>query len=218
MLTAQVPAERSTPATDHQAVSLAFTQGRAGILVDSGGAILAFPAATATTAQLHFAIRYSSGLIHAAMPGARLDQLRIPDQWRMPSEDSGTGFTVAVDAADGVSTGISAHDRARTLRVLAAPTTVPDDLIRPGHVMPIRCADGGFAARQRAWELAVDLTTAAGHPPVAVVCRLIGDDGDTITEAAAQVFADRHGLPLCAPLGPQVTGRRHLHIAGADHA
>jgi 3,4-dihydroxy 2-butanone 4-phosphate synthase len=218
MLTASIPAPRSPVADDRLAVSVAFAQGRAGVLLDHGGALLAFPAATATMAQLHFAIRYSSGLVHAAMPSARLAHLRIPDQWRMPSEDSGTGFTVAVDAAEGITTGISAGDRAHTLRVLADPQTVPDDLIRPGHVMPIRCADGGFGEAPRPWELAVDLTVAAGHAPVAVACRLIGEDGDTMNGDAAQLFAEYHGLPLCVPLHPQASVRRHLHIAGADRA
>lgn len=197
-------------------MSAAFAEGRPGVLLHSGGAVLAFPAVTATTAQLHFAIRYSSGLIHAAMPSARLDQLRIPDQWRMPSEDSGTGFTVAVDAARGITTGISARDRARTLRVLANAATLPDDLIRPGHVLPIRCADDGFVTVLRPWELAVELTAAAGHPPVAVGCRLIGDDGDTMNDEAAQGFADYHCLPLCEtrpwPIIPQ------LHLAEVNHA
>jgi 3,4-dihydroxy 2-butanone 4-phosphate synthase len=216
MRTASILASHSWEA-DERAVSAAFADGRPGVLLDIGGAILAFPAVVATVAQLHFAIRHSSGLMHAAIPSARLDQLRIPDQWRMPSEDSGTGFTVAVDAAEGITTGISAADRAHTLRVLADAKSVPDDLIRPGHVMPIRCADGGFAAAPRPWELAVDLTTAAGHPPVAVACRLIGEDGDTMNDDAAKVFAAYHGLPLCGTLRPQIGTARHLQLAGADH-
>ncbi len=217
MFSASIPAPRLREA-DSRAMSAAFADGRSGVLLHSGGAILAFPAATATMAQLHFAIRHSSGLIHAAVPSARLDQLRIPDQWRMPSEDSGTGFTVAVDAAEGITTGISAGDRAHTLRVLAGAGTVPGDLIRPGHVMPIRCADGGFAVAPRPWELAVDLTVAAGLPAVAVACRLIGDDGDTMNDDRAQAFADYHGLPLCGTAWPQDNTRRHLHLAGVGHA
>jgi len=106
-------------------------------VLDEAGAVLAFPAATATTGQLHFAIRYSSGLIHAAMPTSRLDELRVPDQPVLTSENSGTSFTVAVDATAGIGTGISAQDRAHTMRVLADPQTVADDLIRPGHVLPV---------------------------------------------------------------------------------
>jgi 3,4-dihydroxy 2-butanone 4-phosphate synthase len=176
----------------------ALAAGLPAVLLDEEGAVLVFPAATATASQLHFAIRYSSGLIHAAMPTSRLDQLRVPDQPVLASEDSGTSFTVSVDATTGIGTGISAHDRAHTTRVLADHDAVPDDLTRPGHVLPIRCADSGFAERARVWELAVDLVSGAGHPPVAVVCRLIDDEsGEPLDEVSATVFALCHGLPLC---------------------
>lgn len=175
--------------------AVAFTPAaEESVLLDDAGAVLAFPAATATTAQLHFAIRHSSGLIHAAMPGSLLDALRIPDQQILHAEDSGTGFTVAVDAATGIGTGISARDRAHTVRVLADPKTVATDLIRPGHVLPIRCADGGYAECPRVWEAACDLVAAAGHPPVAVVCRLVSDSGELLTGAAAEYFAAAHDL------------------------
>ena len=147
----------------HARLRNAFAAGSPAILLDEAGAVLAFPAVTATARQLHFAIRYSSGLIHAAMPGSRLDHLRVPDQPVLTSENSGTSFTVSVDATSGIGTGISAHDRAHTMRVLADPLTAADDLTRPGHVLPIRCADGGFAERARVWELAVDLVSAAGN-------------------------------------------------------
>ncbi len=189
------PTWPGAPVTVHNALAA----GQPAILLDEAGAVLVFPAATATWRQLHFAIRYSSGLIHAAMPTSRLDQLRVPDQPVLAAENSGTSFTVSVDATTGIGTGISAHDRAHTMRVLADPHAVPDDLTRPGHVLPIRCADGGFAERARSWELAVDLVSGAGHPPVAVVCRLIDDEsGDPLDEVSATVFALCHDMPLCA--------------------
>ena len=128
------------------------------------------------------------------MPSFLLDKLRIPDQPVLSSENCGSSFTVAVDAADGIGTGISAHDRAHTLRVLADGKSVADDLVRPGHVLPIRCDDGGFRARRRCWELAVDLVTAAGHPPVAVAARLADDAGESLDETSAVAFALSHGL------------------------
>jgi 3,4-dihydroxy 2-butanone 4-phosphate synthase len=213
-LTPPPPVRRTPWPASSQPVALAFARGRTAILLDERGAVLAFPAATATSTQLHFAIRHSAGLIHAAMPSARLDQLQIPDQWVLPSENSGAGFTVAVDAAEGITTGISARDRAHTLRVLADPATVPADLIRPGHVMPIRCADRGFAVRERPWELAVDLVAAAGHPPIAVACRLVTDEGDTVDDDHADAFAYRHDLPVCESPEPTASTRRHLHLAG----
>ena len=176
----------------------ALAAGLPAILLDEAGAILVFPAATATSRQLHFAIRYSSGLIHAAVLTSRLDDLRVPYQPVLASEKSVTSFTVSVDATTGIGTGISAHDWAHTMRVLADPDAAPNDLTWPGHVLPIRCADGGFAERARPWELAVDLVSGAGHPPVAVVCLLIDDEsGDPLDEVAAAVFALCHDLPLC---------------------
>ncbi len=174
----------------------ALRDGRQLILSDTAGAVLVQPAATVTAATLHFAIRHSSGLIHAAMPSSELDRLRIPDQQVLAAENSGTGFTVAVDAATGIGTGISAADRAHTLRLLAAKSTRPGDLIRPGHVLPIRCSDGGYATRPRIWELAVDLIQAAGHRPVAMVCTLLDDDGETLGEHAAARFAAVHRIAL----------------------
>lgn len=218
MLTAPCFTSPAPHAAGHHAVAEAFQRGGAGILLDGGGAVLAFPAATATTAQLHFAIRHTSGLIHAAMPSARLDELRIPDQWHLPSEDSGTCFTVAVDAAEGITTGISAGDRAQTLRVLANLDSTPDDLIRPGHILPIRCSDGGYLTQPRPWELAVDLTTAAGLPPVSVACRLIGADGDTMDDDAAEVFGQHRGLPVCGLLPQRVDPRRRRHLVEVGHA
>lgn len=196
-------------------VTQAFARGRSAVLLDQEGAVLAFPAATATATQLHFAIRHSSGLIHAAMPSTRLDELQIPDQWVSPSQNSGAGFTVAVDAADGITTGISAYDRAHTLRILADPATVATDLIRPGHVMPIRCAAGGFTAWPRPWELAIDLVAAAGHPPVAVACRLIGEDGDTLDDRGAAAFARHHGLPVNESCRSGVAPRPYLREVAA---
>jgi 3,4-dihydroxy 2-butanone 4-phosphate synthase len=172
-----------------------FSDG-ATVIVDAEGAVLSFPAATATAIELHHAIRLSSGLIHAAMPSWLLDRLRVPDQPVFASERSDATFTVAVDAASGIGTGISAHDRARTLRVLADRATVADDLLRPGHVLPVRCDDGGFRARRRCWELAVDLVAAGGLPPVAVVARLVDDNGDVLDADAALAFAVDHGLPV----------------------
>jgi 3,4-dihydroxy 2-butanone 4-phosphate synthase len=190
----QHPARRA--ADSGQSARTALLRGQPVILPDAGGAVLAQPAVAITAAQLHFAIRHSSGLIHAAICGSRLDRLRIPDQSVLSAENSGSGFTVAVDAAAGISTGISAADRALTLRVLADQFTVPSDLIRPGHVLPIRCSDSGYAGNRRVWELAVDLVRAAGHPPVAMVCRLVDDDGNTLSDAGAAAFADEHGIAL----------------------
>lgn len=174
--------------------------------MDQSGAVLAFPAATATTAQLHFAIRHSAGLIHVAMPSARFDELRVPDQWVLPTKNTGLSYTVAVavDAAIGIGigigTGISASDRAHTVRVLADPHSVAQDLVRPGHVLPIRCADGGFDEYDRVWELACTLVRESAQGAVAVVCRLTNDEGDLVTGASAAAFALAHSVPMLRSL------------------
>ncbi|WP_234820738.1 3,4-dihydroxy-2-butanone-4-phosphate synthase [Mycolicibacterium goodii] len=173
-----------------------FASGQPAVLVDSAGAALAFPAETASSAQLHFAIRHSSGLIHAAAFSSRLDALRIPDQPVLSSQNSGSGYTVAVDAAAGIGTGISAHDRATTARLLAHPRSGPEHFIRPGHVLPIRCDDGGFRARARMWELSCDAAAHAGREPVTVVCRLVRDDGDVRCGADVATWARTHDLPV----------------------
>ncbi|WP_051165989.1 3,4-dihydroxy-2-butanone-4-phosphate synthase [Amycolatopsis orientalis] len=193
-----LPAPAAAALHPDDAVRAAFAAGRLAVLPDEDGAVLALPAGSSTSALLHFAVRHSSGLLHAAAPSAWLDRLRIPDQPVLGSEDSGHSFTVAVDAAD-VGTGISAHDRARTMRVLADPQALPADLVRPGHVLPIRCADEGFVARPRIWERVLDLVASAGHYPVAMVCRLVSDDGEPLSDLAAARFATTHGLAIAAP-------------------
>jgi len=191
-----LPARAATEPGPDDAVRAAFAAGRLAVLPDEHGAVLALPAQSATPALLHFAVRHSSGLVHAAASSAWLDRLRIPDQPVLAADHSGLSFTVAVDAASGIGTGISARDRALTMQVLADPSAVPADLIRPGHVLPIRCADEGFRARPRVWERAVDLVASAGHSPVAMVCRLVDDKGEPLIGVPVAQFAIEHGLPM----------------------
>lgn len=189
----------------------ALRDGKCCVLPDgSEGAVLFFAAQSATAAQLAFAIRYSSGLVHAAVFSDRLDELRIPDQPIFASEDCGTGFTVAVDALL-VGTGISGHDRALTLRTLADPSTVQQDLRRPGHVLPIRCPDVPNAGRPGACEVALGLVVRAGLAPVAGVCRLVHDSGDVLNDSAAVIFAADHALTVA----PRVQERLMLEGSGA---
>jgi 3,4-dihydroxy 2-butanone 4-phosphate synthase len=175
------------------------------------GAVLFFPAQTASAARLAFAIRYSSGLVHAVVRSNRLDHLRIPDQPIFASEDCGTGFTVAVDAA-GVGTGISGRDRALTLRTLAETSAAQTDLRRPGHILPIRCSDTPGPGLMGVWETAIGLVTLAGFAPVAGACRLVHDSGDVMNDAEAEEFAAVHGITIAPRLSELLTagflGRR----------
>lgn len=164
------------------------------VLLDSEGAVLFAPAESITASEVATAVRFSSGLLHAAMYSEELDRLRIPDQPVYDSERSGLRFTVAVDAV-GVGTGISAIDRSLTLRTLAQPDTVPDDLRRPGHVLPVRCRRIPETT-QSVYERALDAVVAAEHAPVALVCRLLRDNGSELDDIDARLFAEHHGFTV----------------------
>ncbi|ASK65827.1 bifunctional 3,4-dihydroxy-2-butanone-4-phosphate synthase/GTP cyclohydrolase II [Brachybacterium avium] len=161
---------------------------------NEGDLILA--ASTATPALIGFAVRYSSGLLCAPMSAARADELELPLMVRENADPLRTAYTVSVDAAEGVTTGISASDRARTLQVLAGQDTVPTDLIRPGHVLPLRAKDGGVLERRGHTEAAVDLTRLAGLPAVGMIVELVHDDGEMMRGPALRDFADRHDLRM----------------------
>jgi 3,4-dihydroxy-2-butanone 4-phosphate synthase len=149
----------------------------------------------ADTRQMAFLVRETSGFVCVAMPPARLDKLRLP--LLAPSAcGGGTKFGVAVDLRDGITTGISARDRAMTVRALADPATRPDDLARPGHVMPICAADAGVLERRAEPEAAIDLCRVAGLQPVAALAAVLDATGELARQAGLTVLADRNCLPL----------------------
>lgn len=155
-----------------------------------------FAASKATPELLAFTIRYGRGLICVPMLGSDLDRLNVPEMTSHNQEHHGTAFTISVDARDEITTGISAADRARTIQLLASPASTPDDLVRPGHVFPLRYTEGGVLSRRGHTEAAVDLAVMAGLPPAGVVCEMIGDDGTMLRLPALREFADEHGLAL----------------------
>ena len=130
------------------------------------------------------------------MLGPDLDRLNVPQMTSQNQEHHGTAFTISVDARHGITTGISAADRARTIQLLASPASGPGDLVRPGHVFPLRYTEGGVLRRRGHTEAAVDLAVLAGLPPAGVVCEVIGDDGTMLRLPALREFADEHGLAL----------------------
>jgi 3,4-dihydroxy 2-butanone 4-phosphate synthase/GTP cyclohydrolase II len=177
-----------------------IADGRPVIVVDDAdreneGDII-FAASKATPELLAFTIRYGRGLICVPMLGPDLDRLNIPQMTSQNQEHHGTAFTISVDARHGITTGISAADRAKTIQLLASPASAPDDLVRPGHVFPLRYAEGGVLRRRGHTEAAVDLAVLAGLPPVGVVCEVIGDDGTMMRLPDLRTFADEHGLAL----------------------
>jgi 3,4-dihydroxy 2-butanone 4-phosphate synthase / GTP cyclohydrolase II len=157
---------------------------------------LVFAASMATPELLAFTIRYARGLICVPMLGTDLERLYLPQMTSNNQEHHGTAFTLSVDARNGISTGISAADRARTIQLLASPSTNHDDLVRPGHVFPLRYAEGGVLSRRGHTEAAVDLARLAGLAPAGVVCEIVNDDGTMMRLPKLREFADEHGLAL----------------------
>jgi 3,4-dihydroxy 2-butanone 4-phosphate synthase / GTP cyclohydrolase II len=177
-----------------------IADGRPVIVVDDADreneGDIVFAASKATPELLAFTIRYGRGLICVPMLGPDLERLNVPQMTSENQEHHGTAFTISVDARDGITTGISAADRAKTIQLLASPASTPGDLVRPGHVFPLRYAEGGVLRRRGHTEAAVDLAVLAGLPPVGVVCEVIGDDGTMLRLPGLRKFADEHGLAL----------------------
>lgn len=157
---------------------------------------LIFAAEKATPEMLAFMIRYTSGYVCVPMTGEDCDRLDLPPMYHTNQDRRGTAYTVTVDAREGVSTGISAADRAHTIRLLADTATTPVDLARPGHVVPLRAKPGGVLRRPGHTEAAVDLTTMAGLRPAGVLCELVNDDGTMQRLPDLANFAAEHDLTL----------------------
>ena len=177
-----------------------FAAGRPVVVVDDdkreNEGDLVFAASLATEELLAFTIRHARGLICVPMLGADLDRLQLPQMTADNTEHHGTAFTISVDARDEITTGISAADRARTIQVLTDPGSVPGDLVRPGHIFPLRYAEGGVLRRAGHTEAAVDLARLAGLPPAGVVCEIVNEDGTMARLPRLREFADEHGLAL----------------------
>jgi 3,4-dihydroxy 2-butanone 4-phosphate synthase/GTP cyclohydrolase II len=159
---------------------------------------LIFAAEHATPELVAFMVRYTSGVICVPMQGADLDRLDLPLMTRTNRESMRTAFTISVDAREGISTGISAADRARTIRLLANPGTTAKDFVRPGHIFPLRFQEGGVLSRAGHTEAAVDLVRLAGLRPVGVLAELTNDDGSMARLPDLIRFKQQHGLKLYA--------------------
>ncbi|MFF4323451.1 bifunctional 3,4-dihydroxy-2-butanone-4-phosphate synthase/GTP cyclohydrolase II [Streptomyces sp. NPDC001568] len=157
---------------------------------------LVFSAALATPALMAFTVRHTSGVICAPMPADDLDRLRLPPMTAVNEDPKGTAYSVSTDARDGITTGISAADRARTVRLLADPATGPDELTRPGHVFPLRAVAGGVLVRPGHTEASVDLMRLAGLPPVGVIAEVVNEDGTMARLPQLLVLAAEHALAV----------------------
>jgi 3,4-dihydroxy 2-butanone 4-phosphate synthase/GTP cyclohydrolase II len=176
-------------------------KGRTVIVVDDadreneGDLILA--AQHITPDAVNFMAKYGRGLICVPTTSERLHQLGIERMVRQNREVFRTDFQVSVDAAHGVTTGISAADRARTIQIMAEPTAVPNDLVQPGHVFPLRARPGGVLQRAGHTEAAVDLAELAGCRPIGVLCEILNDDGTMARLPQLLKFAKKHKLKIC---------------------
>ncbi|WP_098958149.1 bifunctional 3,4-dihydroxy-2-butanone-4-phosphate synthase/GTP cyclohydrolase II, partial [Pseudonocardia sp. N23] len=159
---------------------------------------LIFAAEKATPELVSFTVRYTSGYVCVALTDPDCDRLDLPPMHHTNSDNFRTAFTVTVDAKEGVSTGISAADRARTIRLLADPDATPGDLVRPGHVLPLRAREGGVLRRPGHTEAAVDLARMAGLAPAGALCEIVSqkDDTDMARGDELRVFAEDHELTL----------------------
>ncbi|WP_425542990.1 3,4-dihydroxy-2-butanone-4-phosphate synthase [Brevundimonas kwangchunensis] len=174
--------------------------GKPYILVDAedreneGDIII--PAQFATPDQINFMIRQARGLVCLAMTGDRARQLRLPPMAADNRESMKTAFTVSIEAKDGVTTGISAADRSRTIQVATDPTKGVDDIVTPGHIFPLVARDGGVLVRAGHTEASVDISRMAGLTPAAVICEIIKDDGEMARMPDLVAFAQLHGLKI----------------------
>ena len=186
--------------------------GRMIILVDDpdreNEGDLAMLAEKVTPEAINFMAKEGRGLICLPMAGEECDRLELSMQSRHNTSQFGTAFTVSIEAATGVTTGISAADRARTIQVAVDPHSTPRDLARPGHVFPLRAVEGGVLRRNGQTEGIVDLARLCGARPAGVICEVMNDDGTMARMPDLEVFARRHDLKI-ATIADLIAHRRH---------
>lgn len=202
----------------------AYRTGRTVIIVDDerreNEGDLTIAADFVTPEAVNFFAREGRGLVCCAMAGHLIDRFDLP--LMVPDEDNrsgfGTRFTVSVEAAEGVTTGISAFDRARTIRTLTDPKATRADIVTPGHTFPLRAHDGGVLERDGQTEACVDLARLAGLTPAAMLCEVMNDDGTMARMPDLEIFAARHGLKIVSVKALQDYRRAHERQAGALYA
>jgi len=190
-------------ASPHISVAQAIEDIRAGkmvIVVDDqdreNEGDLTMAADLVTPDAINFMASHGRGLICLALSEEKVDELRLPMMTNDNRSPHGTAFTVSIDARNGISTGISARERAHTIRVSVAPDVHPDDLVTPGHIFPLRAKRGGVLVRSGHTEGAVDLARLAGLTPAGVICEIMREDGEMARVADLEAFALAHGLGI----------------------
>jgi 3,4-dihydroxy 2-butanone 4-phosphate synthase/GTP cyclohydrolase II len=176
--------------------------GRMIILVDDANreneGDLVIAAEKVTPDAINFMIRHGRGLVCLALSGEKVDALRLAPMTGLNESRYGTAFTVSIEARTGVTTGISAHDRARTILAAVKSDARPEDLVSPGHVFPLRAREGGVLVRAGQTEGAVDLTRLAGLAPAGVICEIMNEDGTMARLDDLEKFTRTHGVKLCS--------------------
>lgn len=182
-----------------QAVA-ALREGRGVMVLDDESreneGDMIFAAETMTTEQMALTIRHGSGIVCLCITEERRQQLDLPMMVENNTSAYGTGFTVTIEAAEGVTTGVSAADRVTTVRAAIADNAKPSDLNRPGHVFPLRAQPGGVLTRGGHTEATIDLVTLAGFKPTGVLCELTNDDGSMARAPECITFAREHNMAV----------------------
>lgn len=192
--------EFGTPAERVERAIAALRNGQGVMVLDNENreneGDMIFAAETMTVEQMALTIRHGSGIVCLCLTDERRQQLELPMMVEHNSSHYQTGFTVTIEAAEGVTTGVSASDRLTTIRAAIADNAQPADLNRPGHVFPLRARDGGVLTRPGHTEATIDLVKLAGFRPYGVLCELTNDDGTMAHAPEAIVFANQHGMPV----------------------
>ncbi|RDU99799.1 3,4-dihydroxy-2-butanone-4-phosphate synthase [Trinickia dinghuensis] len=191
----------SVPMSPRIAAALAaLRDGRAVVLQDDhdreNEADLIVAAERLSVETMALLIRECSGIVCLCLPDEKIRALALPAMVAHNESRHGTAFTVSIEARHGVSTGVSAADRVTTIRAAIAEQAEPEDIVRPGHVFPLRAQPGGVLARRGHTEGTVDLTVLAGLSPAGVLCELMNEDGTMTRGAQVERFAAKHGLPM----------------------
>ncbi|MBT0725011.1 3,4-dihydroxy-2-butanone-4-phosphate synthase [Rosenbergiella sp. S61] len=192
--------EFGTPEQRVESALQALRENRGVMVLDhedrENEADMIFAAQSMTVEQMALTIRHGSGIVCLCVTEQRREQLALPMMVENNSSAYGTGFTVTIEAAQGVTTGVSAADRLTTVRAAIADNAVPGDLNRPGHVFPLRAREGGVLTRGGHTEATIDLVRLAGYAPAGVLCELTNDDGTMARAPEAIVFAKQHNMPV----------------------
>ena len=199
-MNARDPQRAPVPVSPIEDILADIRAGRMVILVDEedreneGDLLLA--AEHVTPEAINFMARFGRGLVCLTLTRERCERLQLPPMVARNGTKMGTAFTVSIEAAEGVTTGISAADRARTVQAAVAPNASAADLVQPGHIFPLQAVDGGVLMRAGHTEAGCDLAAMAGLAPAAVICEIMKDDGTMARLPDLQVFAAEHGLKI----------------------